>query len=81
MVTELAKVGIFAKELPDGLEIHGGTLIAAKSQLHSYHDHRMATFAAILGLKVPLELDDIATTAKTIPDFANLWQHFIAGAA
>lgn len=81
LVTELAKVGIFAKELPDGLEIHGGTLTAATSQLHSYHDHRMATFAAILGLKVPLELDDIATTAKTIPDFANLWQHFIAGAA
>ena len=53
----------------------------ATSVMNSYHDHRMATFAAILGLKVPLELDDIATTAKTIPDFANLWQHFIVGAA
>ncbi len=79
LVTEFAKVGIFARELPDGLEIHGGTLTAATTQLHSYHDHRMATFAAILGLKVPLALDDIETTAKTLPDFANLWQHFITG--
>ena len=81
LVTELAKVGVFAKELPDGLEIHGGTLKPATAQLHSYHDHRMATFAAILGLKVSLTLDDIETTAKTIPNFAEHWQRFVSGAA
>lgn len=80
LVNEFAKVGITAVELPDGIEIHGGKLQPATAMLHSYHDHRMATFAAILGLSVKLVLDDIATTAKTIPDFADLWQRFIAGA-
>jgi 3-phosphoshikimate 1-carboxyvinyltransferase len=41
----------------------------------------MATFAAILGLLVELELDDIAATSKTLPEFAVLWQQLIAGAA
>ena len=81
IVAELAKVGIKAVELPDGLEIHGGNLSPAKQMLSSYHDHRMATFAAILGLLVELELDDIAATSKTLPEFAVLWQQLIAGAA
>lgn len=81
LVTELARIGVKATELPDGIEIAGGTMQDATSTLHSYHDHRMATFAAIVGLKVNLELDDIATTAKTIPDFADMWQSFIVGAA
>ncbi len=81
IVAELAKVGVKAVELPDGLEIHGGNLSPAKQMLSSYHDHRMATFAAILGLLVELELDDIAATSKTLPDFAVLWQQLISGAA
>lgn len=79
LVTELAKIGITAAELPDGIEIIGGTMKDAATVMHSYHDHRMATFAAIVGLKVNLELDDIATTAKTIPDFESIWRNFIAG--
>ena len=41
---------------------------------HSYADHRMATAGAILGLRVPgIEVEDIATTSKTIPDFPGMW--------
>jgi 3-phosphoshikimate 1-carboxyvinyltransferase len=34
----------------------------------------MATAGAIVGLAVPgVEVDDIATTAKTLPDFPAMW--------
>jgi 3-phosphoshikimate 1-carboxyvinyltransferase len=35
----------------------------------------MATAAAILGLRVSgIEVENIATTSKTMPAFVNLWQ-------
>ena len=41
---------------------------------HTYDDHRMATAGALLGLRVPgVEVEDVATTAKTLPDFVGLW--------
>jgi 3-phosphoshikimate 1-carboxyvinyltransferase len=46
----------------------------------SYADHRMATAGAILGLRVPgVEVDDIGTTAKTLPNFPQLWADMLAG--
>jgi 3-phosphoshikimate 1-carboxyvinyltransferase len=46
--------------------------------METYHDHRMATFAAILGLAVPgLTVRDVATTAKTMPDFPRLWTEML----
>jgi 3-phosphoshikimate 1-carboxyvinyltransferase len=43
-------------------------------RFHSYHDHRMATAGAVLGLRIPgVVVEDIATTAKTLPDFTGLW--------
>src|SRR5690606_19328074 len=36
--------------------------------LESYHDHRMATFGAIIGLRVPgTSVINVGTTAKTMP--------------
>lgn len=70
--TELNKLGGSVQQTEDGLLIeaeplHGGVW-------HSYADHRMATAGAILGLRVPdVEVDDIATTGKTIPDFTGMW--------
>ena len=50
--------------------------------METYHDHRMATFAAILGLAVPgLQVRDVATTAKTMPDFPQLWVGMLGGDA
>ena len=35
---------------------------------------RMATFAAMLGLRIPdIEVINVATTRKTLPDFVGMW--------
>ncbi|MET0480657.1 MAG: 3-phosphoshikimate 1-carboxyvinyltransferase [Mycetocola sp.] len=79
LATEINKLGGKVTELEDGLRIEpqpltGGTWL-------SYHDHRMATTGAILGLVVPgLVIENIATTAKTLPQFPELWTTMLAGA-
>src|SRR5690606_2004266 len=68
LAREINRLGGDAEELPDGLVIrprplHGGVF-------RSYEDHRMATSGAVIGLAVPgVEVEDIATTGKTLPDF------------
>ncbi|QGK71275.1 3-phosphoshikimate 1-carboxyvinyltransferase [Allosaccharopolyspora coralli] len=77
---ELSALGGQVRRTDDGLRItprplHGGTW-------HSYADHRMATAGAILGLRVPgVEVDDIATTAKTLPDFPGQWSTMLLSPA
>lgn len=80
LVAEINRLGGDAEETSDGLIIrpaplHGGVV-------RSYADHRMATAGAILGLAVPgVEVEDIATTAKTMPDFPQLWESMLAQGA
>ena len=51
--------------------LHGGIF-------HTYDDHRLATAGAVIGLAVPgVEVENIATTAKTLPDFPGLWSSLI----
>lgn len=51
--------------------LHGGTWA-------SYADHRMATAGAILGLVVPgISVENIDTTAKTLPGFRLRWEHML----
>ena len=46
---------------------------------HTYEDHRMATAGAIIGLRVPgILVENIETTSKTIPDFAQRWQDLLS---
>ena len=72
LVTEINRLGGDAEETGDGLVIRPAALHAGV--VHSYADHRMATAGAILGLAVPgVQVEDIATTAKTMPDFPELW--------
>ncbi|MET7336248.1 3-phosphoshikimate 1-carboxyvinyltransferase [Nonomuraea sp. NPDC005650] len=72
LATEINRLGGDAEETADGLIIrpralHGGTF-------HSYDDHRMATAGAVIGLRVPdVEVENIATTAKTLPEFVQMW--------
>lgn len=41
---------------------------------HTYDDHRLATAGAILGLAVNgIDVENIETTRKTLPDFVELW--------
>ena len=77
LVTEIKRLGGDAEETSDGLVIRPAKLHSGV--VHSYADHRMATAGAILGLAVEgIEVEDIATTAKTMPDFPRLWADMIA---
>jgi 3-phosphoshikimate 1-carboxyvinyltransferase len=70
--TELSRLGAGVTETADGLHIRPRPLRGAV--VHTYDDHRMAQAAAVLGLVVPgVEIVDVATTAKTHPDFVNAW--------
>jgi 3-phosphoshikimate 1-carboxyvinyltransferase len=70
--TEFNALGGDVTQTADGLEIrpkplHGGLF-------GTYHDHRMAHAAAVLGLLVDgLEIENIGTTAKTLPEFPERW--------
>jgi 3-phosphoshikimate 1-carboxyvinyltransferase len=78
--TEINGLGGHCAETPGGLVITAAPL--HPGAWHSYADHRMAMAGAIVGLRVPgVEVDDIATTAKTLPDFPQLWADMLAGQA
>lgn len=78
LAAETARLGGDVEELPDGLVIRPAPLHAA--HLLSYADHRMATFAAVVGLAVPgVTLDDVSCTSKTLPDFPGLWDAMLTG--
>lgn len=80
LVANLRALGGEAEELPDGIRVvprplHGGVWKA-------HHDHRIATAGAIIGLRVAgVTVDDIGTTAKTMPQFPELWQRLLAPSA
>ena len=45
---------------------------------HTYDDHRLATAGTVLGLVVKgIEVENIATTRKTLPDFPGLWSSLL----
>ncbi|CAB4531632.1 MAG: 3-phosphoshikimate 1-carboxyvinyltransferase [Actinobacteria bacterium] len=45
---------------------------------HTYDDHRLATAGAVLGLVIEgIEVENIATTRKTLPDFPGLWNSLL----
>jgi 3-phosphoshikimate 1-carboxyvinyltransferase len=77
LTTELRRIGAGVDEHPDALTITPGNLRPA--HLHTYHDHRMATMAAVVGLVVPgTTVENIGTTAKTLPDFVRMWEAMLA---
>lgn len=46
---------------------------------HTYEDHRLATAGAMLGLVVQgIEVENIATTQKTLPDFPGAWARLLS---
>lgn len=72
LAQELGALGADVTEHADGLSLrpatlHGGTF-------HTYADHRMAHAAVIVGAAVDgVLVENVATTAKTFPDFAEFW--------
>lgn len=81
LAAEINRIGGIARETADGLEIDpSNDLHGALWQ--TYEDHRMATAGAIIGLRVPgIEIEDITTTSKTMPDFAQMWQTMLGARA
>ena len=80
IATELRRVGIVVDEREDGLDIDpAGRVAQTDVTLQTYADHRMATMAAVLALRIPgLKIADPQTTAKTMPDFVERWKAMLA---
>src|SRR5262249_21739248 len=79
LTRELTVLGADITELPDGLAIKPRPLKGAAFK--TYDDHRMAHAAAVLGLAVPgVVLSDVGCTAKTMPNFPQLWTGMAGGA-
>jgi 3-phosphoshikimate 1-carboxyvinyltransferase len=77
LATEINRIGGICRETADGLEIDPSDNLHG-ALWHSYEDHRMATAGAIVGLRVPgIEVEDISTTSKTMPNFANMWLNML----
>lgn len=73
---EINRLGGDCSESPDGLVITATPL--QSGTWRAYADHRMAMAGAIIGLRVPgVEVDDIGSTAKTLPDFPRLWARML----
>ena len=78
LAAELGGLGANVVEHEDGLEItpaalHGGVF-------HTYDDHRLAMAAAVIGLVVPgVQVEDVETTGKTFPGFAEQWSAMVDG--
>lgn len=76
LVSNLRALGGEAEELPDGIRVfprplHGGVWRA-------FDDHRIAQAGAVVGLAVDgIEVDGIGATAKTMPQFPELWQRML----
>lgn len=72
LATELRRLGSDVRETEDGLEIRPRPMRGAV--FRTYSDHRMAHAAAVLGLVVPgVQIENVATTTKTLPDFVGMW--------
>ncbi len=74
--TELNALGCEVVEEPTALRINPKPLHAGI--FHTYDDHRLATAGATIGLVVDgIEVENIATTRKTITDFPGLWNSLL----
>jgi 3-phosphoshikimate 1-carboxyvinyltransferase len=77
LAAEINGLGGDVTETDDGLVIRPAPLTGGLWR--AYADHRMATAGAIIGLAVPgVLVDDVATTAKTLPQFVELWTELLA---
>ena len=76
LAAELNALGGDVAETEDGLVIRPRPLHAGV--FRSYADHRMAQAGAVVGLVVPgVQVEDIGTTAKTLPDFPGMWHRML----
>lgn len=78
LATEINGLGGKVTEEPTALRIEPSPLHAGI--FHTYEDHRLATAGAMIGLRIEgIEVENIATTQKTLPDFPGAWQQLLNG--
>lgn len=76
LAREITGLGGDVTETADGLVIRPAPLHAGV--FHTYGDHRLATAGAVIGLRVPgVQVEDVGTTAKTLPDFPGMWSRML----
>ncbi|MFC4783805.1 3-phosphoshikimate 1-carboxyvinyltransferase [Nocardioides sp. MAHUQ-72] len=79
LATELGALGADVVEHPDGLSLTPSTLHGGV--FHTYADHRMAHAGVIVGAAVDgVLVENVATTSKTFPDFADFWSRLLVPA-
>jgi 3-phosphoshikimate 1-carboxyvinyltransferase len=77
LATELTRLGADVRETDDGLDVRPRPLHG--EVFRTYDDHRMAHAAVVLALRVPeLFVENVATTVKTYPNFAPVWERLVA---
>ena len=82
LAAEINRLGGAAHDTADSLVIEAPIPAAAEAApvlARTYDDHRMATFAAIIGLRRPnVVVQNVATVAKTMPEFTAMWEDMLA---
>ena len=72
LATELNALGGDVDEEESALHISPAPLHSGI--FHTYDDHRLATAGAMIGLAIDgIQVENIATTQKTLPDFPGTW--------
>ncbi len=78
LAREINSLGGSVVEEPTALRINPAPLHSGT--FHTYEDHRLATAGAIIGLRVEgIEVENIETTKKTLPDFPKAWADMLSG--
>jgi 3-phosphoshikimate 1-carboxyvinyltransferase len=78
LATEINNLGGDVVEEPSALRINPRPLRAGL--FRTYEDHRLATAGAMIGLRVAgVEVENIETTRKTLPDFPGAWADLLNG--
>ena len=77
LATEINALGGDVDEEESALHISPTPLHAGI--FHTYEDHRLATAGAMLGLVIQgIDVENIETTKKTLPDFAGQWSRLVS---
>ena len=78
LASEINNLGGEVIEEPSALRIIPKPLHAGA--FHTYDDHRLATAGAMIGLRIDgIDVENIETTRKTLPDFPGAWAELLNG--
>ena len=82
LAAEINRLGGSAHDTADSLVIEAPIPADTEAEqvlARTYDDHRMATFAAIIGLRRGnVVVQNVATVAKTMPEFTAMWEDMLA---